>query len=83
MTKRFRDRALQRRLPPTWPVTASHSGPHIRARMEVCSRKLANIVGLTLPDLLDQVVDDVAVVAGEVGDEAGDVVSPLHRQAAS
>ena len=48
--------------------------------MEVCSRKLADLVGLTLQDLLDQVVDDVAVVPGEAGDEAGDVVSPLHRE---
>ena len=37
-------------------------------------------VGLTLQDLLDQVVDDVAVIAGEAGDEAGDVVSTLHRE---
>ena len=36
--------------------------------------------GLTLQDLLDQVVDDVAVVPGEAGDEAGDVVAPLHRE---
>ena len=38
------------------------------------------MVGLALQDLLDQVVDDVAVVAGEAGDEAGDVVAPLHRE---
>ena len=35
---------------------------------------------LTLQDLFDQVVDDVAVVPGEAGDEAGDVVSALHRE---
>ena len=38
------------------------------------------MLGLALQDLLDQVVDDVAVVAGEAGDEAGDVVAALHRQ---
>ena len=70
-------------LPPPWPVTASHSGPLSRARIEVCSRKLRTSLGLPLQDLLDEVVDDVAVVAGEAGDEAGDVVPPLHREAAS
>ena len=48
--------------------------------MEVCSRKLRTSLGLALQHLLDQVVDDVPVVAGEAGDEAGDVVSPLHRE---
>ena len=67
-------------LPPSWPVTASHSGPLSRPRMEVCSRKCRTWFGLALQDLLDQVVDDVAVVPGEAGDEAGDVVSPLHRE---
>ena len=67
-------------LPPSWPVTASHSGPLSRSRTEVCSRKLRTVLGLALQDLLDQVVDDVAVVAGEAGDEAGDVVAALHRQ---
>ena len=36
--------------------------------------------GLTLQHLLDQVVDDVAVVSTEAGDEAGEVVAPLHRE---
>ena len=48
--------------------------------MEVCSRKLRTLLGLTLQDLLDQVVDDVAVVPGEARDEAGDVVAALHRE---
>ena len=47
--------------------------------MEVRSRKPGRF-GLALQDLLDQVVDDEAVVAGESGDEAGDVVTSLHRQ---
>ena len=38
------------------------------------------MVGLTLQDLFDQVVDDVAVVPGEARDEAGDVVPSLHRE---
>ena len=39
-----------------------------------------DLLGLTLQDLLDEVVDDVAVVPSESCDEAGDVVAPLHRQ---
>ena len=38
------------------------------------------MLGLALQHLLDQVVDDVAVVPGEAGDEAGDVVAALHRE---
>ena len=41
------------------------------------SRKLADLFGLTVEDLLDEVVDDVAVVPGKSGDEAGDVVTAL------
>jgi hypothetical protein len=33
-----------------------------------------------LQDLLDQVVDDVAIVPGEALDEAGDVLAPLYRE---
>ena len=44
------------------------------------SRKLRTCSRLTLQHLPDQVVDDVAVVAGEAGDEAGNVVSSLHRE---
>ncbi len=40
----------------------------------------AYVVGLAGEDLLDEVVDDVAVVAREAGDEAGDVVAALERQ---
>ena len=36
--------------------------------------------GLTLQDLFDQVVDDVAIVPGKAGDEAGDVVASLDRE---
>ncbi len=36
--------------------------------------------GLALEDLLDEVVDDEAVVPGEARDEARDVVATLHRQ---
>jgi hypothetical protein len=31
-------------------------------------------------DLLDEVVDDVAVVPGEAGDEAGGIVASLDRE---
>ena len=43
-------------------------------------QELADLAGLALQHLLDQVVDDVAVVPREAGDEPGDVVSSLHRQ---
>ena len=36
--------------------------------------------GLTLHDLLDEIVDHIAIVASETGNEAGDIVAPLHRQ---
>ena len=42
--------------------------------------ELSNVVGEALQDLLDQVVDDVAVVAREPGDEVRVVVSSLHRE---
>ena len=40
----------------------------------------ADALGLTLQDLFDQVVDNVAVVSGEASDEVGDVWPPLHRK---
>ena len=40
----------------------------------------AHRVGLLPQHLLDQVVDDVAVVAGEAGDEAAGVLASLERQ---
>ncbi len=43
-------------------------------------QEVADFGGLTLQDLFGQVVDDVAVVPGEAGDEAGDVVATLHRK---
>ena len=39
-----------------------------------------DLLGLTVQDLLDEIVDDVAVVPGESRDEAGDVVSALDRE---
>ena len=39
-----------------------------------------DVVRLALQDLLDEVVDDVAVVAREAGDEGGDVVPSGHRE---
>ena len=48
---------------------------HGRAEQEVL-----DVGRLALDDLLDQVVDDVAVVPGEAGDELGGVVASLHRQ---
>ena len=40
----------------------------------------AHVVGLSLQHLLDEVVDDEAIVAGETRDEARDIVSALHRE---
>ena len=42
--------------------------------------KASDLVGLSGEYLLHQVIDDVAVVAGETGDEAGNVVTSLHRK---
>ena len=44
------------------------------------SRKLAHLRRLARQHLLDQVVHDVAVVAGERGDERADVGTSLHGQ---
>ena len=81
MTKKLpRCRVSNRALPSAWPVTASHSGPFNRSRMEVWSRKLRIRFGLTLQDLFDQIVHDVAVVSGECLDESGNVLVALHRE---
>src|SRR4028118_1563723 len=39
-----------------------------------------DVFGLTLQDLFDQVVHDVAVVSGESPDEPGNVLLSLHRK---
>ncbi len=50
MRNRFpRSSASSVALPPAWPVTASHSGPHMRARIEVCEQEAPDVLGLTLP----------------------------------
>jgi hypothetical protein len=46
-----------------------------RAQQEASDR-----LGLAGEYLLDQVIDDIAVVPGEPGDEVGDVVASLHRK---
>ena len=48
--------------------------------MDVRNRKWRTSLGLALQDLLGEVVDDVPVIPGEARDEAGDIVSPLHRE---
>ena len=67
-------------LPPSWPVTASHKRAAQPIQDRGLQQEVPDVVGLTLQDLLDQVVDDVPVVAGEARDEAGDVVAALHRE---
>ena len=64
--QRLEHRAARR----TSPVTASHSGPVSRSRIEVSEQEVADVVGLAVEDLLDEVVHDEPVVAGEPGDEA-------------
>ena len=44
-------------------------------------QEAAHLLALPLEDLLGQVVQDVAVAAGERGDEAVDVAAPAQRQA--
>jgi hypothetical protein len=46
-----------------------------RAQEEASDR-----LGLAGEYLLHEVIDDIAVVAGEPGDEAGDIVASLHRK---
>ena len=41
-------------------------------------QELADLVGLAFQDLFHQVVDDVAIVAAEPGDERGGVFPPLY-----
>ena len=43
-------------------------------------QELPNVLGLAAQDLVDQVVDDVAIVSGEPGDERGRVIPPLDRE---
>ena len=42
--------------------------------------ELADLVRLALQHLLDQVVEDVAVIARKVGNERAQLAPPLHRQ---
>ena len=44
-------------------------------------QEASDALGLTPQNLLDQVVDDVPVIAGEARDEARDIVPSLHGQA--
>jgi hypothetical protein len=52
------------------PVTASHSDPVRRSRIEVVSRNRRTCSGCRSRDLVDEVVDDEPVVAGEACDES-------------
>ena len=61
-------------------MTASHSGPLEPVQDRGLQQEAPDLFGLTLQDLLDQVVDDVPVVPGEARDEARDIVAPLHRE---
>ena len=67
--------------PPARPVTASQSGPVSRSRIDVAQQEVPDVGGLAGQHLLGEVVDDVAVVAGEPGDERADVVAALHATA--
>ena len=67
-------------LPPEPPATASHSGPLSRLQDRRAEQEVLHLLRLALHHLLDEVVDDVAVVPGEAGDEVRGVVAALHRQ---
>ena len=65
---------------PVVSVTASHSGPVSCSRTAVSRRNLADVGGLAVEHLLDEVVDDVPVVPGEAGDEQRRVVTAAQRE---
>jgi hypothetical protein len=67
----------------SWPVTAAHSGPVSRLRIDVSRRNAADLGGLALEDLVGEVVEDEPVVARELGDERGRVARPCIDSAAS
>jgi len=43
-------------------------------------QETADVVGLTLQDLFNQVIDDVAVISREAGNETSDVDPTPHRE---
>ena len=61
-------------------MTASHSAPGQSIEDAGPQQEPAHVVGLAIQDLLDEVVDDEAIVSGETRDEAVDVVPTLHGQ---
>jgi hypothetical protein len=64
-------------------LSSNRLAPHLgvaAAVVLVVGQLLLMRAGLPSQDLFDEVVDDVPVVPREPGDEAGDVVSSLHRQ---
>ena len=69
--------------PPVRPVTASHSSPDSRSRIEVSSKNPRTSLGLELQHLLGQIVEDVAVAAVERRHEAGNIRLTSEREAAS
>ena len=72
---------LQRRLSPFLPGHGITQGTAQAGQDRGLQEEAPNRCGFPLQDLFDEVVDDVSVVPREAGDESGDVVSPLHRQA--
>ena len=48
--------------------------------MRRLEQEAPHLGALAVEHLPDEVVEDEAVVAGELGDEAGDVLSALHRE---
>ena len=65
-----RSSASSMAVPPSPPGRRRRTATRVsRSRIDVSSRKRRTSVGLPLEHLLDEVVDDVAVVAGEAGDE--------------
>jgi hypothetical protein len=61
-------------------MTASHRGPAEPLQDGGREQEVTDGLSLALEDLLGQVVDDVAVVTGEAGNEPGHVLPPLNGQ---
>ena len=74
------DRALQHRLPVRVAGDSVGRWPAQPGQDRRSEEELSDGIGLALQDLLDQVVDDVAIVAREACDELGRVSATLHRE---
>ena len=68
---------LQHRLPGLPPGNRIAQGAAHAVKDRGLQQEAPDVPGLTLQDLFDQVVDDVAIIARERADEAADVITSL------